>query len=240
MPYLPSDAEKKSELYNKIINANRFELSSRIENLKNQQNISGSIDANTPLRDDDGFLVSFESEEAGIALEESFEDVRLQNTQRFYTKKVENDFTFFIPKSQTEETSDDVEVTETEEVSDEEVDFKMVLRGYLIQFIDEYFSEEFDLVNISTKLLHARLIQFFVENRKKGKNAKGWELFRKNPKRKAAGISLKRFKKVRKDLKNFTYDEVIENHIYRTPKGQEIWLKLGLPYVKDESPGKDS
>ena len=99
MPYLPSDAEKKSELYNKIINANRFELSSRIENLKNQQNISGSIDANTPLRDDEGFLVSFESEEAGIALEESFEDVRLQNTQRFYTKKVENDFTFFIPKS---------------------------------------------------------------------------------------------------------------------------------------------
>ena len=43
-----------------------------------------------------------------------------------------------------------------------------------------------------------------------------------------------------KDLKNFTYDEVIENHIYRTPKGQEIWLKLGLPYVEDESPGKDS
>ena len=51
MPYLPSDAEKKSELYNKIINADKFELSSKIENLKNQQNISGSIDANTPLRD---------------------------------------------------------------------------------------------------------------------------------------------------------------------------------------------
>ena len=141
MPYLPSDAEKKSELYNKIINANRFELSSRIENLKNQQNISGSIDANTPLRDDEGFLVSFESEEAGIALEESFEDVRLQNTQKFYTKKVENDFTFFIPKSQTD---DSIEVTETEEVSEEEVEFQMTNRDFLIQFVNEYFSEEFD------------------------------------------------------------------------------------------------
>ena len=86
MPYLPSDAEKKSELYNKIINADKFELSSKIENLKNQQNISGSIDANTPLRDDNGILVSFESEEAGVALEESFQDIRLQNAQRFYTK----------------------------------------------------------------------------------------------------------------------------------------------------------
>ena len=239
MPYLPSDAEKKSELYSNLINSNKLELQNRIEDLKKKQQVSGSIDANTPLRED-GVLISFESKEAGIALEESFEDVRLQNTQRFYTKKVENEFTFFVPKSQTEETSDDVEVTETEEVSEEEVDFQMKLRGYLIQFIGEYFSDEFDIVNISSKLLHARLVQFFVENRKKGKNAEGWELFRKNKKRKAAGISLKRFKKIKKDLKNFTYDEVIENHIYRTPKGQEIWLKLGLPYVEDQSPGKDS
>tara|TARA_A100001515_G_scaffold119139_1_gene101624 strand:- start:1128 stop:1838 length:711 start_codon:yes stop_codon:yes gene_type:complete len=236
MPYLPSDAEKKSELYSNLINSNKLELQNRIEDLKKKQQVSGSIDANTPLRED-GVLVSFESKEAGIALEESFEDVRLQNTQRFYTKKVENDFTFFIPTS---ESGGDVEVSETEEVSEEEVDFQMKLRGYLIQFIDEYFSDEFDIVNISSKLLHARLVQFFVENRKKGKNAEGWELFRKNKKRKAAGISLKRFKKIKKDLKNFTYDEVIENHIYRTPKGQEIWLKLGLPYVEDQSPGKDS
>ena len=239
MPYLPSDAEKKSELYNKIINANRFELSSRIENLKNQQNISGSIDANTPLRDDDGFLVSFESEEAGIALEESFEDVRLQNTQRFYTKKVENDFTFFIPKSQTDES---IEVTETEEVSEEEVEFQMTNRDFLIQFVNEYFSEEFD-PDMSTKLLHSRIIQFFNENRGfdiQGRNAEGWEKFRLNKDREVRGISRRRYKRMKKDLKNFTYDEVIENHIYRTYKGQEIWLKLGLPYVEDKSPGKDS
>ena len=34
--------------------------------------------------------------------------------------------------------------------------------------------------------------------------------------------------------------EIIENHLYRTPEGQRIWLKLGFPYVVDLSPGKDS
>jgi len=238
MPYLPSDAEKKSELYSNLINSNKLELQNRIEDLKKKQQVSGSIDANTPLREN-GVLVSFESKEAGIALEESFEDVRLQNTQRFYTKKVENEFTFFVPNTQT---SDDVSVTETTtetEDVEQQVEFQMTNRDFLIQFINEYFSEEFD-PNMSTKLLHSKIIQFFTENRQKGNNAEGWELFRLNPKRKAAGISNKRFKKMKKDLKNFTYDEVIENHIYRTTQGQRIWLKLGLPYVQDQSPGKDS
>lgn len=244
MPYLPSDAEKKSELYSNLINSNKLELQNRIEDLKKKQQISGSIDANTPLRED-GVLVSFESKEAGIALEESFEDVRLQNTQRFYTKKVENEFTFFVPNTQT---SDDVSVTETTtetEDVEQQVEFQMTNRDFLIQFINEYFSEEFD-PNMSTKLLHSKIIQFFTENRQKGflsyqgNNAEGWESFRLNPKRNAAGISNKRFKKMKKDLSNFVYDEVIENHIYRTTQGQRIWLRLGLPYVQDQSPGKDS
>ena len=36
------------------------------------------------------------------------------------------------------------------------------------------------------------------------------------------------------------YDELIENHLYRTPQGQRIWLRLGFPYIVDQSPGKDS
>ena len=35
------------------------------------------------------------------------------------------------------------------------------------------------------------------------------------------------------------YDEVIENHLYRTPQGQRIWLRLGFPYIEDKSK-KDS
>tara|TARA_Y100001973_G_scaffold94086_1_gene145689 strand:+ start:1178 stop:1873 length:696 start_codon:yes stop_codon:yes gene_type:complete len=230
MPYLPSDAEKKSELYSNIINSDRLELSNKIEALKNNQNISGSIDANTPLRDDNGILVSFESDEAGIALEESFSDVRLHNTQRFYNKKVENEFTFFIPQTE----SDDSEET-TEEVSDEEVEFQMTNRDFLIQFINELNSEEFD-PNMSTKLLHSKILEFFrgERSRTQGQNADGWESFRLNPSREVSNpFPRKRYFEMKKDLKKFRYDDVIENHLYRTRKGQEIWLKLGFPYVQD-------
>ena len=70
MPYLPSEAAKKSKLYNNIINGAEIEYQNEIEFLKQQQQISASLDSNTPLRDEDGFLVSFESEEVGVALEE--------------------------------------------------------------------------------------------------------------------------------------------------------------------------
>mgnify|MGYP000424244821 CR=1 FL=1 len=93
---------------------------------------------------------------------------------------------------------------------------------------------------ISTDLLHNKLLQFFDENRKKGNNAQGWEEFRINKKRKAAGISGDRYGKVKKDLRDFQYDELIENHLYRTTQGQRIWLRLGFPYIVDLSPGKNS
>ena len=57
--------------------------------------------------------------------------------------------------------------------------------------------------------------------------------------RKAAGISGKRYGKVKKDLRDFQYDELIENHLYRTTQGQRLWLRLGFPYIADQSPGKD-
>jgi len=53
-------------------------------------------------------------------------------------------------------------------------------------------------------------------------------------------MSGERYGKVKKDLKDFQYDELIENHLYRTPQGQRIWLRLGFPYIVDQSPGKDS
>ena len=65
------------------------------------------------------------------------------------------------------------------------------LRDYLIQFVNEYFAEE-NGPDISTDKLHNKLLQFFDENRKKGNNAQGWEEFRQNKSRKAAGISGKK------------------------------------------------
>ena len=53
-------------------------------------------DANTPLRDEDGILVSFESETPGISLEEDYEEVRLENKQFFFTGQIDNEFTYYF------------------------------------------------------------------------------------------------------------------------------------------------
>jgi len=233
MPYLPSDAAKKSQLYNNIINGDTREYQEEINDLKGKQQVSASIDANSPLRDEDGILVSFESETPGISLEEDFEEVRLENKQFFFTGQIDNQFTYYF-QPLAEDTTDTTTTTNTKEV-----EFALTLRDYLIQFVNEFYGEE-NGPDISTDLLHNKLLQFFDENRSKGNNAQGWEEFRLNESRKAAGISGKRFGKVKKDLRDFQYDELIENHLYRTPQGQRIWLRLGFPYIVDQSPGKDS
>lgn len=235
MPYLPSDAAKKSQLYNNIINGDTLEYQSEIDDLKNKQQVSASVDSNSPLRDEDGVLVSFESETPGISLEEDFEEIRLENKQFFFTGQIDNQFTYYFQPLVNGDTTD----TTTTTVNTKEVEFALTLRDYLIQFVNEYFSEE-NGPDVSTDKLHNKLLQFFDENRSKGNNAQGWEEFRLNESRKAAGISGKRFGKVKKDLRDFQYDELIENHLYRTPQGQRIWLRLGFPYIVDQSPGKDS
>jgi hypothetical protein len=233
MPYLPSKAAEKSQVYSNIINGDEREYQEQINDLKNKQQVSASVDANTPLRDEDGVLVSFESATPGISLEEDFEEVRLENKQFFFTGQIDNEFTYYFQPIATDDTTD------TTTANTEELEFALTLRDYLIQFVNEYFSEE-NGPDISTDKLHSKLLQFFDENRSKGNNAQGWEEFRLNESRKAAGISGKRFGKVKKDLKDFQYDELIENHLYRTPQGQRIWLRLGFPYIVDQSPGKDS
>ena len=235
MPYLPSKAAEKSQVYNNIINGDTLEYQSEINDLKNKQQVSASVDANSPLRDEDGVLVSFESATPGISLEEDFEEVRLENKQFFFTGQIDNEFTYYFQPIATDDTTD----TTTNTANTKEIEFALTLRDYLIQFVNEYFAEE-NGPDISTDKLHNKLLQFFDENRKKGNNAQGWKEFRLNKSRKAAGISGKRYGKVKKDLRDFQYDELIENHLYRTPKGQEIWLKLGFPYIVDQSPGKDS
>ena len=192
MPYLPSEAAKKSRLYNNIVNGDEREYQEQINDLKNKQQVSASVNSNTPLRDEDGVLVSFESATPGIALEEDFEEVRLENKQFFFTGQINNEFTYYFQPIATEETT---ETETTTEVTTEEVEFTLELRDLLIQFVNEYFSEEFT-PEVSTDMLHNRLLQFFDENRKKGQNTQGWEEFRINKKRKAAGISGKRFGKV--------------------------------------------
>ena len=253
MPYLPSDAAKKSQLYNNIINGDTREYQEEINDLKNKQQVSASMDANTPLRDEDGILVSFESETPGISLEEDYEEVRLENKQQFFVGELDNSFSFFFDDSQQGEEVTDSDTTTEEQISTEQVEFQATVRDYLIQFVNEHFKEE-NTPDISTDRLPEKLTEFFkteydryigkayggtlmglvTAKLNKGKNADGWEDFRLNKKREVRGISGKRFKEVKKDLRNFRYDEIVEDHLYRTLIGQEIWLKLGFPYIVDK------
>ena len=244
MPYLPSDAAKKSEIYNNILNGSEIEYQKEIDFLKEQQQISSSVDANTPLRDDDGFLVSFESEQAGVALEEEFEEVRLENAQYFFEGEIDDDFKYYFqPEQDDEEDEDD----EGDEVSDEEVEFQLTKRDNLIQVMNYYFNEE-NGPDISTNKLHSKINEFFkVEGKKGGKNAEGWEAFRqdkikvekfrkKGKKKRFGGSGRPRanYRDLKRDLDGYHYDDVINKQLYHTNEGQRIWLELGFAYQRDE------
>ena len=244
MPYLPSDAAKKSEIYNNILNGSEIEYQKEIDFLKEQQQISSSLDANTPLRDDDGFLVSFEAKEAGVALEEEFEEVRLENAQYFFEGELDDDFKYYF---QPEEDDEEDEDEQGDEVSDEEIEFQLTKRDNLIQVMNYYFGEE-NGPDISTKKLHSKINEFFkVEGKKGGKNAEGWEEFRqdkikvekfrkKGKKKRIGGSGRPRanYRDLKRDLDGFHYDDVINKQLYHTNEGQRIWLQLGFPYQKDE------
>ena len=254
MPYLPSDAKKKSELYDNVLSGDVLEYQNEIEDLKKSLNISGSVvDSKQPLRNSEGILQSFESSVDGLSLEQDFQQVRLENKQQYFVGELDNSFSFFFDEEQQGQETTDSDTTTEEQISTEEVEFQATVRDYLIQFVNEHFKEE-NTPDISTDRLHEKLTEFFkteydryigkayggtlmglvTAQLNKGKNADGWEDFRLNKKREVRGISGKRFKEVKKDLRNFRYDEIVEDHLYRTLIGQEIWLKLGFPYIVDK------
>ena len=239
MPYLPSEARKKSELYDNVLGGDVLEYQNEIEDLKKSLNISGSVvDSKQPLRDSKGILQSFESSIDGLSLEEDFQQVRLENKQQFFVGELDNSFSFFFDSEQQNgqgTTEDSEEESSTEQTSNEEVEFQATIRDYLIQFVNEYFKEE-NTPDMSTDALHEKILKFFKENKKdkKNVNADGWEDFRINTKRNVRGISGKRLFEILGDLRSFRYDEIVEDHLYRTLQGQRIWLRLGFPYIIDK------
>jgi|TARA_R110000822_G_scaffold20519_4_gene65699 hypothetical protein len=235
MPYLPSDARKKSEEYNNILSGDVIEYQNTIEDLKKSLNISGSVvDAKAPLRNSEGILQSFEGSIDGLSLEEDFQQVRLENKQQFFTGQLDNSFSFF-GAGQDGSTTDSETETTSNQITTEVIEFQATIRDYLIQVINEYFNEE-NTPDMSTDALHEKILKFFKENRKdkKNVNADGWEAFRINTKRNVRGISGRRLLEIFGDLKNFRYDEIVEDHLYRTLQGQRIWLQLGFPYIIDK------
>ena len=101
MPYLRSEARKKSELYDNVLGGDVLEYQNEIEDLKKSLNISGSVvDSKQPLRDSSGVLQSFESSVDGLSLEQDFQEVRLENKQQYFVGELDNSFSFFFDEEQ--------------------------------------------------------------------------------------------------------------------------------------------
>jgi|TARA_B100001094_G_scaffold230409_1_gene225043 hypothetical protein len=244
MPYSLEEAKLKSDFYRNQLDSDLIEFENRIRDLKAKQQISGSADANKPLRGEDGKLISFQSTtNVSSSAETDLENVRIPNEQQFFTGELDNSFTYYFQPEQDD--NGDTGEDETEDEQNTQVEFQATNRDYLIQLVNVYFDESYTPL-MSIELLHNKILDFFKQEANQGgKNADGWEAFRLNKKRKVVNWKLKlkskifgkssRYSRAKRDLKNFTYDEVIENHIYRIRRGQEIWLQLGFPYVTDKT-----
>ena len=246
MPYSLEEAKNKSDFYRNQLDSDLIEFENRIRDLKSKQTISGSADANKPLRGEDGKLISFQSTtNVSSSAETDFENVRIPNEQQFFAGELDNSFTYYFQPEESSDTDTNTEQDETEEETQDELEFQATLRDYLIQFVNVYFDENYTPL-MSTELLNNKMLDFFKQEGKEGgKNADGWVGFRLNKK-----IGVKMFTKkgkkgklfggrssrhnyrsLKKDINGYQYNDVINRQLYHTRRGQEIWLELGFPYV---------
>ena len=247
MPYSLEEAKLKSDFYRNQLDSDLIEFENRIRDLKAKQQISGSTDANKPLRGEDGKLLSFQSTtNVSSSAETDFENVRIPNEQQFFTGELDNSFTYYFQPEQDDSTdTGDTDDSETDEGTEDEVQFQANNRDYLIQVVNVYFDNNYTPL-MSVELLHSKILDFFkLEGIEGGKNADGWKAFRLNKK-----VGVKQFTKkgkkgklfggrssrhnyrsLKKDINGFDYNDVINKQLYHTRRGQEIWLELGFPYV---------
>ena len=185
-------------MYENILSGDVLEYQNRINTLRNRLNISVQM-MQQPIRDEDGTLVSFESSIEGVILEDEFQEVRLEK-QSYFAGDVDNEFTFEPSQFNSSQNETTNETTETSETDEETIQFQNTNRDYLIQFINEYFGQDYT-PSISTDLLHENK-QFFSENRsdKKGRTKVGKTL--EKIKREVRGISKSRLGEMKKDLDN--------------------------------------
>ncbi len=141
MPYLPSSARNKSEYYRKLLDADIIEQNNLIKDLELRQNVSGSIDALNPTRDDDGYVVSIEDpKNPGQAAETINESVRIENKQQFfndrYLGQVQKPFDFFIAPSSLVEEDNQIEQEEEQEKQKQFEKPNDSFRDLLIEFFE--------------------------------------------------------------------------------------------------------
>ena len=101
MPYSLEEAKLKSDFYRNQLDSDLIEFENRIRDLKAKQQISGSADANKPLRGEDGKLISFQSTtNVSSSAETDLENVRIPNEQQFFTGELDNSFTYYFQPEQ--------------------------------------------------------------------------------------------------------------------------------------------
>ena len=201
MPYLPSSARKKSLYYQKLLDADIIEQEDIFRDLKLKQEVSGSIDAIEPLRDENGDLISIESpRELGKSINEKFDIVRLENRQQFFDdrnlSKIDNQFGFYTPPAELakpeEEAEKDIIKTEIK-IEEKKAKADLHLKKAMVRFINRALRVNYPL-NVSTNLLNAKILLVIKRNI--------------NPKKRVVGSTflssfLTRQKKTRKNLNQF-------------------------------------
>ena len=169
MPYLPKDARNKSEYYQKILDSDIIEQQEIIADLKSKQQVSGSIDANVQLRNQDGHLMSVESPfQKGKSLEEDFQLIRIENRQDFFNdnnlNKIDREFTFFRPPVELDIDDSDLEKEEIrEEIKKEEKkqEPNIPLKKMFIRFVNRTLMVNYDVRNMNADLLHSKIAFIF-------------------------------------------------------------------------------
>ena len=229
MPYLPSSARLKSEYYQKLLDADIIEQQELFKNLKLKQEVSGSSDAISPLRDEDGNLISIESpKNLGKSINEEFDIVRLENRQQYFDdknlSKIDNQFTFFVPPPELDKPEEEKEKEIIKvEIKREEKKAKpdLHLKKAMIRFINRALRVNYPL-NMSTNLLNAKIVLVIKQNI--------------NPKRKVKGSAflysfLTREKKKRQSLNSFMVPIVLPKFNFRF--GSIIALTRLQGYIKN-------
>ena len=253
MPYLPSSARKKSDYYQKILDSDIIEQQELIRDLKANQQESGSIDANSVLRDVDGVLVSIESPTTkGKASEESFEQVRLENKQQYFdsknVSKIDTEFEFFRPPVEFDKPDDVIEKEEIQEELDDEIrkdNLDIPLRSMMVRFVNRALREN-NPINVSGDILNSRLTRILKEHLKpsqklfasdrllKSKLAPGLIKPLKAPKLKFTIGSLFVLKRLQFCLKKSNYQKIYDEFIFTNSKLRGFWAEANEKAPREE------
>ena len=261
MPYLPSSARNKSQYYQKLLDSDIIEQENIFRDLKLKQEVSGSIDAIEPLRDENGNLISIESpRELGKSINEKFDIVRLENRQQYFddknSSKVDNQFTFFTPPQEfakpEEEAEKDIIKTEIK-IEEKKVKSDLHLKKAMIRFINRALRVNYPL-NMSTNLLNAKILLVIKQNvnpnrkvmgstflssyltrqKKKKRSLNQFMVPIKIPKFSFLFGSILALKRLQGYIKNLQYQMVYDEFIFTNKELLKFWGQANEKAPRDE------